>query len=712
MRVVLPHSCQRGCAPCEDVLTIGAGPIPAAALGEKFSHAKGTDQRSVYVFGTNLASHPALKAVTEVARLDSLQVCLVEEGPGTDLPLRVAELRRLGIRHLYLTPPNRPPPSSDSASASSEAMRQFLGMLLALSRNVHVVLGMHVALREGWKRELWAVGRVRARLPVAELLVSAPLDAARPPSRDAHAALTALQEAWRTAGALRMRLRFVGFRGSQPLHPLHADQPPVLDAALLEAIRHRIPLASCSAGVRALGEPGRASEWTELARDADGLRALGLELRARGAPCVDLPPCCGGAQADTSTASATSSDFLKSEACPTCPLDARCPGVSNRSDPVAPFPLQPALRPLPSWPAVERPPRVLILSSQGEDPIFYRSTLPALAHALRARGATVEIVSPWSSTWSASALQTSVTPDWLGTTGVERWLNTHEIADFDLVITADFATAQIALGAGAARAARVVVVDFHMLAGIGDAITSWQPTAMRPSEGGWWPSERLTLESAFPGYVRLYLNYGVPLTHVAWRPFALHPGHFPTGGDVHEGRVIFSGGNHLRDLETLRAATERLATDVGPVALYGYGERFAGNPHLQHEGSVALPEFYRALASSRFVVLPLIEDATRAAGVTVLAMALMAGRPVVATDTAATRDYVHDGVEGLLVPSGDPAALADAITRLDTDRALLTTLAAGARRAGQRISTERWAEQVISGTPLAPVREPSGWRHW
>jgi glycosyltransferase involved in cell wall biosynthesis len=128
---------------------------------------------------------------------------------------------------------------------------------------------------------------------------------------------------------------------------------------------------------------------------------------------------------------------------------------------------------------------------------------------------------------------------------------------------------------------------------------------------------------------------------------------------------------------------------------------------------VSLRAFYYAVSHSRFVVVPVREDCHRAAGVTVVAMALMAGRPVVATGIAAIRDYVRDGAEGLLVPPGDPEALAAAITRLDTDPALLSSLAEGAGRAGKRLSTEQWAEEIVSGAhAYGPVWTARGWRNW
>jgi glycosyltransferase involved in cell wall biosynthesis len=52
----------------------------------------------------------------------------------------------------------------------------------------------------------------------------------------------------------------------------------------------------------------------------------------------------------------------------------------------------------------------------------------------------------------------------------------------------------------------------------------------------------------------------------------------------------------------------------------------------------------------------------------------------------------------LLVPPGDPEALADAIERLDRDTELLAELAAGARAAAPMYTTEAWARALAHGS--------------
>jgi glycosyltransferase involved in cell wall biosynthesis len=72
-------------------------------------------------------------------------------------------------------------------------------------------------------------------------------------------------------------------------------------------------------------------------------------------------------------------------------------------------------------------------------------------------------------------------------------------------------------------------------------------------------------------------------------------------------------------------------------------------------------------------------------GVVMEAMAM--SLPVVATNIGGSLDQVLDGVTGLLVPPGDPVALADAIEKLMQDPAWCQRMgAAGVKRIGERFT--------------------------
>jgi phosphatidylinositol alpha-mannosyltransferase len=70
----------------------------------------------------------------------------------------------------------------------------------------------------------------------------------------------------------------------------------------------------------------------------------------------------------------------------------------------------------------------------------------------------------------------------------------------------------------------------------------------------------------------------------------------------------------------------------------------------------------------------------------VLVEAMAAGLPVVATDIQGYREVVDDGVEGLLVPPRDPAALAAALRRVLEDDELAKSLGEAGRARARRYS--------------------------
>jgi glycosyltransferase involved in cell wall biosynthesis len=93
------------------------------------------------------------------------------------------------------------------------------------------------------------------------------------------------------------------------------------------------------------------------------------------------------------------------------------------------------------------------------------------------------------------------------------------------------------------------------------------------------------------------------------------------------------------------------------------------------------------LAAADLFVLPSLDDAFP----TAILEAMAAGLPVVATRAGGIPEIVDDGATGLLVPPGDAAALARAISTLLADPAARKSLGeAGRRRAGERFSTAAW----------------------
>jgi len=117
---------------------------------------------------------------------------------------------------------------------------------------------------------------------------------------------------------------------------------------------------------------------------------------------------------------------------------------------------------------------------------------------------------------------------------------------------------------------------------------------------------------------------------------------------------------------------------VGDGPLAGLARQI--NRELRLEGIVHLAG-YRTDAIELLAAADVAVLTSRDEGLgTSLLDAMLAGVPVVATAAGGVREVVRDGVDGLLVPVGDGAALGGAICRVVSDAALRRGLVENARR--------------------------------
>ena len=147
------------------------------------------------------------------------------------------------------------------------------------------------------------------------------------------------------------------------------------------------------------------------------------------------------------------------------------------------------------------------------------------------------------------------------------------------------------------------------------------------------------------------------------------------------------------DMLTRRGvAHEAIVAGRGPE-MSRLGARMAAMPTIKTINAYISPADTGQLFQSATVVALPYKDATQSG---VLASAYGNSRPVVASATGGIPDVVTDGVNGLLVPPGDPAALADALERVLTSRPLAAALTEGARQTAAGIlNWDRIAEGLL-----------------
>jgi glycosyltransferase involved in cell wall biosynthesis len=92
--------------------------------------------------------------------------------------------------------------------------------------------------------------------------------------------------------------------------------------------------------------------------------------------------------------------------------------------------------------------------------------------------------------------------------------------------------------------------------------------------------------------------------------------------------------------------------------------------------------------------------------------AMARGTPVVATGTGGSGEFLHDGVNSLLFPPGDPAALAEAVSRLAGDLDLRRRIAEGGTRTAKDMTIDRYAERLeavhLAAASRSSASLPSG----
>jgi glycosyltransferase involved in cell wall biosynthesis len=149
--------------------------------------------------------------------------------------------------------------------------------------------------------------------------------------------------------------------------------------------------------------------------------------------------------------------------------------------------------------------------------------------------------------------------------------------------------------------------------------------------------------------------------------------------------------------------------DAGRIAARAH---FLGlGTRLALPGAVDAATLLRLYQAADVVLLPARDEAASGCGGCGMALleAMACGAPVVTTPAFSDLGLVEDGVTGLLVPAGDPAALAQAIETLLADPERAAALGAAARRrAEEGFGLPALAERfmVAIRTPRTPRETP------
>ena len=193
-------------------------------------------------------------------------------------------------------------------------------------------------------------------------------------------------------------------------------------------------------------------------------------------------------------------------------------------------------------------------------------------------------------------------------------------------------------------------------------------------------------------------RWGVKEARLRHVLFGVDKGFWRCEGEPEPFRLLVVGNDRHRDHATALQAARiaqatvpelrvHLVTTQGVAVPVGLGRR---SEYLSHR---ELRCEYEAAQVCAIALRPNLH----CSGITAALEAMACARPVVVTDTPGMRDYVDDGVTGVLVPHGDVDAMAKAACSLmqDPDRAREIGLN-GRRRVEEMFNTDEMAAQIAA----------------
>jgi len=202
---------------------------------------------------------------------------------------------------------------------------------------------------------------------------------------------------------------------------------------------------------------------------------------------------------------------------------------------------------------------------------------------------------------------------------------------------------------------------------------------------------------------RTLIENGVPAAKIKINPYGtdctrFHPPEKPRSTDIL--KFLFVGGLTARKgipdiLEAWRLADLKAAE----LWIAGGGdvpesERFNSKSNVKWLGRKSRAETADLMQQANVFVLPSYFEGLALVQIEALA----SGLPVIGTYESGASDLVDDGINGFIVPKGNPDFLANLMTRLNADRQLVSTLEwnilQGSKDYSWQAYTDRWIEQV------------------
>ena len=191
---------------------------------------------------------------------------------------------------------------------------------------------------------------------------------------------------------------------------------------------------------------------------------------------------------------------------------------------------------------------------------------------------------------------------------------------------------------------------------------------------------------------------GLPEERIRFLPF--HTNIIKPGIVSGTGGYIFSAGRTGRDFATLADAVKGLDINVIVVTdqYHLKGVYFPSNVEVYC--NIPYKKYMELLHKCSMVVVPL-KKLIKSTGQVVFLEAMALGKPVIATNTVGTEDYIKHGTTGILIPPEDSKALRKALLDFMENPSFYSSLS---ERALEQIKIKHTFE-AYTGTILCTAEE-------
>ncbi|CAN5787440.1 glycosyltransferase family 4 protein [soil metagenome] len=224
------------------------------------------------------------------------------------------------------------------------------------------------------------------------------------------------------------------------------------------------------------------------------------------------------------------------------------------------------------------------------------------------------------------------------------------------------------------------------LVGIQCGLVNYPLPTLRRRATAWFLHRQTTALFASTELPEMARRFDLPPQRLHSCDFGVDLSYWQMSSQPRQDRILAVGNDGRRDYETLLAAaistgapTRLVTKKILPEPLPANVELLRGDWHQQALTDAGLRAEYQ---SALCVVVPLSET-LQPSGQSVAMQAMACGTPVIMSRTGGYwgEGWLEDGRDIILVPPGDPAALAAAIQRLRQDPSLASEIGSRARAA-------------------------------